>query len=106
MRSVPEEFRTRRVRSKEPLGPVVFAVPRADTLPSCRIRHFHFWPLTLLSTSPSTSILPSSDFAFSFQSALPEQLVHAGSSLLLGCRGGAGGTACLRGECRGIGEWS
>ena len=72
--SVPAAFTTTRRTSNDPDGPLVSLVPRAETLPLCRIFQRQFCPLTLLSTSPSTSMRPFSGLALSFQSERPEQL--------------------------------
>ena len=64
--SVPARLPIRRLTVNEPLAPAVVLLPVKNRWPSSPIRTAQVWPTRFASTSNSTSILPSSDWAFSF----------------------------------------
>ena len=105
--SVPARLASTRRTSKEPLGATVLRWPCATIGPLCRIDQYHFWPLRLLSTSPSTSMRPSSGLALTFQVPLGLQLTGTPHVAVLGdCRRHRGaqhdsghGDGCRGGEC-------
>jgi hypothetical protein len=74
MRSDPDGLRILRLISNEPLGGLVIRAPRSTTAPSRVRTTFHRRPEMFWSTSNSTSIRPSSCFAFNFQLAPLEHL--------------------------------
>jgi len=72
--SVPARSAIWRSTLNEPLRPPVVDVPEEALAPLSTIFQCQAWPAALLSTSPSTSMRPSSDLAFTFHRAPSVQL--------------------------------